>query len=100
MRARDLSHAIELANGTGYGLTAGLASLDEREQAQFVRTVSAGNLYVNRTITGAIVERQPFGGLGKSGFGPGAKAGGPNYVMQLCKVITSPRQTRMPSRPR
>jgi RHH-type proline utilization regulon transcriptional repressor/proline dehydrogenase/delta 1-pyrroline-5-carboxylate dehydrogenase len=97
MRARDLSHAIELANGTGYGLTAGLASLDEREQAQFVRSVSAGNLYINRTITGAIVERQPFGGLGKSGFGPGAKAGGPNYVMQLCHVRQPPHGELGPS---
>jgi RHH-type proline utilization regulon transcriptional repressor/proline dehydrogenase/delta 1-pyrroline-5-carboxylate dehydrogenase len=87
MRAEDLSHAIALANDTGYGLTAGLASLDEREQAQFLREMRAGNLYVNRTITGAIVERQPFGGLGKSGFGPGAKAGGPNYVLQLCRAL-------------
>ncbi len=86
MRARDLEHALELANGTGYGLTAGLQSLDEVEQAEFVRRMQAGNLYINRSTTGAIVERQPFGGFGKSGFGPGAKAGGPNYVAQLCKV--------------
>lgn len=86
MRADSITHAIELANASGYGLTAGLASLDEREQAQFMDRLLAGNLYVNRTITGAIVERQPFGGMGKSGFGPGAKAGGPNYVLQLCKV--------------
>lgn len=86
MRADNFEHAIELANNTGYGLTAGLASLDEHEQARFVRKISAGNLYINRTTTGAVVERQPFGGFGKSGFGPGAKAGGPNYVAQLCRV--------------
>jgi RHH-type proline utilization regulon transcriptional repressor/proline dehydrogenase/delta 1-pyrroline-5-carboxylate dehydrogenase len=84
MRARDLGHAIELVNATGYALTAGLASLDEREQARFNAEIRAGNVYVNRTITGAIVQRQPFGGFAKSGFGPGAKAGGPNYVLQLC----------------
>jgi RHH-type proline utilization regulon transcriptional repressor/proline dehydrogenase/delta 1-pyrroline-5-carboxylate dehydrogenase len=92
MRARSLAHAVELANQTGYGLTGGLASLDEREQRYFCEHMRAGNLYVNRTITGAIVQRQPFGGVGKSGFGPGAKAGGPNYVAQLCHAsATGPR---------
>jgi len=86
MRARDLAHAVELAASTGYGLTAGIASLDEREQDFFLQHMPAGNLYINRSITGAIVDRQPFGGIGKSGFGPGAKAGGPNYVAQLCHV--------------
>ena len=86
MRASSVAHAVELANATGYGLTAGLASLDEREQQYFSEHMRAGNLYINRTITGAIVQRQPFGGVGKSGFGPGAKAGGPNYVAQLCHL--------------
>jgi RHH-type proline utilization regulon transcriptional repressor/proline dehydrogenase/delta 1-pyrroline-5-carboxylate dehydrogenase len=83
MRASSLAAAVALANETGYALTAGLSSLDERAQAYFVAHVRAGNIYVNRTITGAIVQRQPFGGYGKSGFGPGAKAGGPNYVAQM-----------------
>jgi len=98
MRASSLAHAVELANGTGYGLTAGLASLDEREQRYFVEHMRAGNLYVNRTITGAIAERQPFGGIGNSGFGPGAKAGGPNYVAQLCHLRERPevRTMRVP----
>jgi len=86
LRADSVQHAMQLANATGYGLTAGLASLDEREQNQFCDELRMGNLYVNRTITGAVVQRQPFGGHGKSGFGPGAKAGGPNYVLQLCRV--------------
>lgn len=83
MRADDFEHALRLASSTGYGLTAGLHSLDEREQRAFIARMPAGNLYVNRAITGAIVRRQPFGGMGKSGYGPGAKAGGPNYVAQL-----------------
>lgn len=83
MRARNLEHAIELVNQTGYGLTSGLESLDQREQAYWRARIRAGNLYVNRPTTGAIVLRQPFGGLGKSAFGPGIKAGGPNYVAQL-----------------
>ncbi|MGB0645525.1 MAG: bifunctional proline dehydrogenase/L-glutamate gamma-semialdehyde dehydrogenase [Bradymonadia bacterium] len=80
MVAKDLSQAIEWANATPYGLTAGFHSLDESEQRQFLETMNAGNLYVNRTTTGAIVQRQPFGGRKASCFGPGAKAGGPNYL--------------------
>lgn len=83
LRAKDLKHALELANGTGYGLTAGLQSLDEREHELFRAEMKAGNLYINRGTTGAIVRRQPFGGMKGSAFGPGIKAGGPNYVAQL-----------------
>jgi len=81
--APDLKTALKWANDTPYGLTAGLHSLDEREQAMFIAGMDAGNLYVNRTTTGAIVRRQPFGGRKASCFGPGAKAGGPNYVAQF-----------------
>jgi RHH-type proline utilization regulon transcriptional repressor/proline dehydrogenase/delta 1-pyrroline-5-carboxylate dehydrogenase len=87
MEARDLEHAIELANGVQYGLTAGLASLDEREQALFLERSQAGNLYVNRPTTGAVVGRQPFGGRKASAFGHGAKAGGPNYLLGLARVL-------------
>jgi RHH-type proline utilization regulon transcriptional repressor/proline dehydrogenase/delta 1-pyrroline-5-carboxylate dehydrogenase len=83
LRARDLEEAIDLVNDTGYGLTSGLESLDEREQEVWKSRIKAGNLYINRVTTGAIVQRQPFGGYGKSSFGPGIKAGGPNYVAQL-----------------
>jgi RHH-type proline utilization regulon transcriptional repressor/proline dehydrogenase/delta 1-pyrroline-5-carboxylate dehydrogenase len=86
LRANDLEHALALANATPYGLTAGLFSLDEREQAYWAERMQAGNLYINRGITGAVVRRQPFGGCKASSFGPGAKAGGPNYVLQLCRV--------------
>lgn len=81
MRADNLSHAIELANGTPYGLTAGLHSLDPREHQLWQHYVEAGNCYINRGITGAIVQRQPFGGCKESSFGPGVKAGGPNYLI-------------------
>ena len=83
MEARDLDEAIDLANATGYGLTSGLESLDDREQQRWQEQIRAGNLYINRSTTGAIVLRQPFGGLGKSAVGPGIKAGGPNYVAPL-----------------
>jgi RHH-type transcriptional regulator, proline utilization regulon repressor / proline dehydrogenase / delta 1-pyrroline-5-carboxylate dehydrogenase len=85
MRAEDLDHAIDLANATPFGLTSGISSLDEREIARWVEEIDAGNLYVNRPITGAIVGRQPFGGWKASSVGPGAKAGGPNYVLQLAR---------------
>jgi RHH-type proline utilization regulon transcriptional repressor/proline dehydrogenase/delta 1-pyrroline-5-carboxylate dehydrogenase len=83
MRANHLKHAIELANATPYGLTAGLHSLDEREHNMWIENIVAGNLYINRGITGAIVGRQPFGGTKESSFGKGYKAGGPNYLLQL-----------------
>jgi len=87
LRARDFEHALELANGTPYGLVGGLHSLDEREQARFLAQMACGNLYVNRSITGALVGRQPFGGHKASSVGPGAKAGGPNYVLQLVDLV-------------
>ena len=79
----DLDEAIDLIHQTGFGLTSGIETLDEREQQHWQRRVRAGNLYINRPTTGAIVLRQPFGGMGLSAFGPGIKAGGPSYVAQL-----------------
>jgi RHH-type proline utilization regulon transcriptional repressor/proline dehydrogenase/delta 1-pyrroline-5-carboxylate dehydrogenase len=83
MRATDLDDAFILANDQPFGLTSGLQSLDDREVARWLDRIEAGNLYVNRSTTGAIVGRQPFGGWKASSVGPGAKAGGPNYVLQL-----------------
>lgn len=80
MTARTLEEAIGYVNGTDYGLTSGLHSLDRNELSTWLEHVEAGNLYVNRGITGAIVRRQSFGGWKKSAIGPGAKAGGPNYL--------------------
>jgi RHH-type proline utilization regulon transcriptional repressor/proline dehydrogenase/delta 1-pyrroline-5-carboxylate dehydrogenase len=86
MRARDLDHAIEMQNAVAFGLTAGLHSLDESEITHWRERVVAGNCYINRAITGAIVRRQPFGGWKRSSVGPGAKAGGPNYVRYFCRI--------------
>lgn len=83
MRARDLDHAIELVNSVDYGLTSGLHTLDAHDMHTWVDRVQAGNLYVNRGTTGAIVQRQPFGGWKSSVVGPTVKAGGPHYVESL-----------------
>ena len=88
MRFENLSEAIALVNQTGYGLTSGLETLDDREQETWKAGVRAGNLYINRPTTGAIVLRQPFGGMGKSCYGPGMKAGGPNYVAQFMRFTS------------
>jgi RHH-type proline utilization regulon transcriptional repressor/proline dehydrogenase/delta 1-pyrroline-5-carboxylate dehydrogenase len=90
MRFEKLHEAIALVNQTGYGLTSGLESLDDREQAEWKEGIRAGNLYINRGTTGAIVLRQPFGGMGKSAIGPGLKAGGPNYVSQFMHFDEEP----------
>ncbi|MDL5157248.1 bifunctional proline dehydrogenase/L-glutamate gamma-semialdehyde dehydrogenase [Actinomycetospora termitidis] len=83
MSATTLDEAIELQNATGYGLTGGLHSLDRDEVEHWMERVEVGNAYVNRHITGAIVQRQSFGGWKGSVVGPGAKPGGPNYVAQF-----------------
>ncbi len=79
VRADDLAHAIRIQNASNFGLTGGIHSLDSGEIAQWRGSAEVGNAYINRPITGAIVRRQPFGGWKNSSFGPGAKAGGPNY---------------------
>jgi RHH-type proline utilization regulon transcriptional repressor/proline dehydrogenase/delta 1-pyrroline-5-carboxylate dehydrogenase len=92
-----LDEAIDIVNGTGYGLTSGLHSLDEREIAQWREGIQAGNLYINRSTVGAVVLRQPFGGMGRSSFGPGMKAGGPNYVAQfMCFEDRAPVWSEQP----
>ncbi|MEV7133406.1 bifunctional proline dehydrogenase/L-glutamate gamma-semialdehyde dehydrogenase [Arthrobacter sp. NPDC093128] len=83
MTADTLEDAIAIQNQVEYGLTAGLHSLDTEEVGLWLDTIQAGNLYVNRGITGAIVQRQPFGGWKKSAVGAGTKAGGPNYLAGL-----------------
>ncbi len=83
MRAPDLDTAIEWQNAVDYGLTAGIHALDTGECETWISRIEAGNTYVNRGTTGAIVNRQPFGGWKKSSVGPNAKAGGENYVACL-----------------
>ncbi|TAP39554.1 aldehyde dehydrogenase family protein [Arthrobacter sp. S39] len=83
MTAETLEEAIAIQNQIEYGLTAGLHSLNPDELGTWLDSIQAGNLYVNRGITGAIVQRQPFGGWKKSAVGAGTKAGGPNYLAGL-----------------
>jgi len=88
IKARDLDHALEIANGTQYALTGGFYSRSPENISRVKRRYRVGNLYINRKITGAIVDRQPFGGFKLSGIG--AKAGGPDYLVQFLvpRVIT------------
>lgn len=83
MHASSLAEAIDLQNAVAYGLTAGLYTQDPADLELWLDEVQAGNLYVNRGITGAIVQRQPFGGWKRSSVGAGTKAGGPNYLIGL-----------------
>lgn len=85
MRVDTLEEAIELQNATDYGLTAGLHSLNAEEINLWLDKVQAGNIYINRGITGAIVRRQPFGGWKLSAVGNGTKAGGPSYLFSMGK---------------
>lgn len=91
MHAKDLEEAIEFQNGTQYGLTGGLHSLCDEEIDRWTERVQVGNLYINRGITGAIVQRQSFGGWKGSAVGPGGKTGGPNYVNQL-GIVRDPEE--------
>jgi RHH-type proline utilization regulon transcriptional repressor/proline dehydrogenase/delta 1-pyrroline-5-carboxylate dehydrogenase len=88
MKARDLGEALAVANGTSYALTGGLVSRSPVAIARARREFRVGNLYINRGITGAMVERQPFGGFKMSGVG--SKAGGPDYLLQFMepRVVT------------
>ena len=91
MRAMDFDHAIELANATDYALTAGIFSRSPAHIARAANEMRAGNLYINRAITGAVVGRQPFGGYGLSGVG--SKAGGPDYLLQFLDPRTITENT-------
>ncbi|WP_336728369.1 bifunctional proline dehydrogenase/L-glutamate gamma-semialdehyde dehydrogenase [Cellulosimicrobium cellulans] len=90
MTAATLDEAIALQNAVPFGLTGGIHSLDDAEVERWLDAVQVGNAYVNRHITGAIVQRQSFGGWKQSAVGPGAKAGGPNYVAQLGRWSDAP----------
>jgi RHH-type proline utilization regulon transcriptional repressor/proline dehydrogenase/delta 1-pyrroline-5-carboxylate dehydrogenase len=81
-RADSLDDALALANDSPYALTAGYFGRLPSRLARAAGTLRAGNVYVNRPTTGAVVGRQPFGGQGMSGVG--SKAGGPDYLVQFC----------------
>jgi RHH-type proline utilization regulon transcriptional repressor/proline dehydrogenase/delta 1-pyrroline-5-carboxylate dehydrogenase len=78
---KTFAEALEVANSTDYALTGGLYSRTPLHLEQAMAEFEVGNLYINRTITGAIVSRQPFGGFKLSGVG--SKAGGPDYLLQF-----------------
>jgi len=88
LRTEDFEHAMQIANSTDYALTGGVFSRNADNIRQASEHMRAGNVYVNRKITGALVGRQPFGGYGLSGIG--SKAGGPDYLLQFCepRVVT------------
>jgi len=87
-RVRDVGDACDRVDALPYGLTGGLFARDPATVAYVERRSPVGNLYVNRGITGAMVGRQPFGGNRRSGIG--AKAGGPDYLLQFVepRVVT------------
>ena len=89
--ADSIDHAFALANASDYALTAGVYSRSPATIAQAGRELRAGNIYINRGTTGAVVGRQPFGGFGLSGVG--SKAGGPDYVVQLCDPVVVTENT-------
>ncbi len=82
----EIDRIIEGINATGYGLTLGVHSRVDRFQMYVANRVRAGNRYINRTMTGAVVGVQPFGGEGLSGTGP--KAGGPHYLLRFATERT------------
>jgi RHH-type proline utilization regulon transcriptional repressor/proline dehydrogenase/delta 1-pyrroline-5-carboxylate dehydrogenase len=88
IRARDLDDALAIANGTDYALAGGLYSRSPAHIERVKREFVVGNLYINRPITGALVDRQPFGGFKLSGIG--TKAGGTEYLREflLTRTVT------------
>jgi RHH-type proline utilization regulon transcriptional repressor/proline dehydrogenase/delta 1-pyrroline-5-carboxylate dehydrogenase len=91
LRAGDLDEALAVANDTEYALTGGIFSRSPSRIVRASRELRAGNVYVNRAITGALVGRQPFGGFGLSGVG--SKAGGPDYILQFAEPRTVTENT-------
>ena len=89
LKARDLDDALAIANGTQYALTGGLYSRSPANIDRVKRSLRVGNVYINRPITGALVDRQPFGGFKLSGIG-GSKAGGSTYLEEflLTRAVT------------
>jgi RHH-type proline utilization regulon transcriptional repressor/proline dehydrogenase/delta 1-pyrroline-5-carboxylate dehydrogenase len=84
--ARDLDDVINEINASGYGLTFGLQTRIDTKAQDIAQRIHAGNVYVNRSMIGAVVGVQPFGGSGLSGTGP--KAGGPHYLWRFVNEQT------------
>ncbi len=91
LKARTLDHAIEIANSTEYALTGGVFSRSPANIEKIKRELEVGNMYINRSITGAMVDRHPFGGFKMSGIG--SKTGGPDYLRQFMDVVVITENT-------
>jgi RHH-type proline utilization regulon transcriptional repressor/proline dehydrogenase/delta 1-pyrroline-5-carboxylate dehydrogenase len=91
LKAKHFDEAFQIANGTDYALTGGVYSRSPQNLARARREFQVGNLYLNRPITGALVNRQPFGGFKLSGIG--TKAGGADYLMQFIVPISVTENT-------
>jgi RHH-type proline utilization regulon transcriptional repressor/proline dehydrogenase/delta 1-pyrroline-5-carboxylate dehydrogenase len=91
IKARNFDHALLIANDSSYALTGGVFSRSPGHIERARKDFRVGNLYINRGITGAIVERQPFGGLKLSGIG--SKAGGADYLLQFLEPRTISENT-------
>lgn len=91
LKANDLDQAFEFANSTEYALTGGMYSRSPKNLERAKSEFQVGNLYLNRGITGAIVQRHPFGGFRMSGIG--SKAGGPDYLHQFMLPISITENT-------
>ncbi len=87
MKADHLDHAITLANGTPYGLSSGLHTLDEQEKNQWQQSIITGNSFINRKMIDFSVQIQPFGGTKNSVFGQGFQAGGQQFITQFMQLI-------------
>jgi RHH-type proline utilization regulon transcriptional repressor/proline dehydrogenase/delta 1-pyrroline-5-carboxylate dehydrogenase len=91
LKAKDFAQALQIANDSEFALTGGIFSRSPAHIEWARREFRVGNLYINRGITGAVVERQPFGGLKLSGIG--SKAGGPDYLLQFLEPRTISENT-------
>lgn len=85
IRAKNLDEALAIANSTEYALTGGLFSRSPANIARVKEELEVGNMYINRGITGAMVDRHPFGGYKMSGIG--SKTGGIDYLKQYMEPI-------------
>jgi len=91
IKVKNMGEALRIANGTDYALTGGIYSRSPAHLQRAKEELQVGNLYLNREITGALVERQPFGGFKMSGSG--SKAGGPDYLGQFLIPINVTENT-------
>ena len=91
IKADDLTEAITILNSTEYALTGGIYSRSPANIERAKHELEVGNLYINRGITGAMVDRHPFGGFKMSGIG--SKTGGPDYLKQFMEPIVVTENT-------